>query len=212
MGVCCRDGVVLAAEKLALSKMMEPGSHRRTHRVDRHAGAAVAGLAADGRAVVDRAQAEASGYKAFYGARAPGRVLAERLASYVHVFNLYWYVRPFGVVTLLATYDAEEGPALWVVEPSGAARRHRGAAVGKGRQTARNELEKLDYTALTCREAVAALARALHAAHDEEKGFELEMAWVCDESGREFGRVPAELVAAADAAARAALEADDMDD
>lgn len=52
----------------------------------------------------------------------------------------------------------------------------------------------------------------LHAAHDEEKGFELEMAWVCDESGREFGRVPAELVAAADAAARAALEADDMDD
>ncbi len=29
----------------------------------------------------------------FYGDPIPGHILAERVASYVHVFNLYWYVR-----------------------------------------------------------------------------------------------------------------------
>ncbi len=28
-----------------------------------------------------------------YGDSIPGRVLADRLASYVHLFNLYWYSR-----------------------------------------------------------------------------------------------------------------------
>ena len=31
---------------------------------------------------------------------------------------------------------------------------------------------------------------SLHQVHDEEKGFEMELAWVCDESNRTFQRVP----------------------
>lgn len=38
----------------------------------------------------------------------------------------------------------------------------------------------------------------------------MELAWVCDESGRQFQRVPAELASEAEAAAKAALEAEDM--
>ena len=77
---------------------------------------------------------------------------------------------------------------------------------------ARTEIERLDLKSITCADAVTALARILHAAHEGDKPFELEMAWVCDASGRKFGRVPADLVAAADAAARAALDASDMED
>ena len=29
----------------------------------------------------------------FYGDIIPGQVLADRVASFVHVFNLYWYAR-----------------------------------------------------------------------------------------------------------------------
>lgn len=90
--------------------------------------------------------------------------------------------------------------------------RYFGAAVGKGRQAARTEIERLDLKTITCADAVAALARILHAAHEGDKPFELEMAWVCDASGKKFGKVPADLVAAADAAARAALDESDMED
>lgn len=211
IGICCKDGVVLGAEKLIISKMLEEHSNRRTFPLDRHAGAAIAGVAADGRAVINRAQSEAANYKSFYGDPIPGHVLAERVASYMHVFNLYWYVRPFGVCSLLAVYD-REGPQLYLVDPAGTMHRYNGTAVGKGRQGAKNEIEKLKLSEMTVCEGVAAVAKILHQVHDEEKGFEMELAWVCDESNRQFQRVPDELVAEAEKAAKEALEAEDMDD
>lgn len=51
---------------------------------------------------------------------------------------------------------------------------------------------------------------SLHSVHDEEKPFELELSWVCDESNNEFRRVPADLLAEATAAAKAALAESDM--
>ena len=49
--------------------------------------------------------------------------------------------------------------------------------------------------------------------HDDakDKQFELELGWVCDESNKMFQKVPADLHAAAEAAAKAALE-EDMED
>lgn len=89
--------------------------------------------------------------------------------------------------------------------------RYYGTAIGKGRQAAKTEIERLPLATLTCADAVTAVARILYAAHegDGAKPFELELAWVCDASGRVFERVPADLVAAAEAAAKAALEESD---
>ena len=49
---------------------------------------------------------------------------------------------------------------------------------------------------------------SLHTVHDEEKPFELELAWICDESKKEFKRVPADLAAEAEQQAKAALDED----
>ena len=57
---------------------------------------------------------------------------------------------------------------------------------------------------------VSSFVCSLHQVHDEEKGFELEMAWVSDESNRQFQRVPDALVAEAERLAKEALEAEDM--
>lgn len=54
---------------------------------------AIAGFPADGRQIVNRGMAEAQQYKSFYGDSIPGHVLAERLGGYVHLFNLYAYLR-----------------------------------------------------------------------------------------------------------------------
>lgn len=51
---------------------------------------------------------------------------------------------------------------------------------------------------------------SLHSVHDDEKPFELELSWVCEDSNNEFKRVPADLVAEASAAAKAALADSDM--
>ncbi|KAH8499312.1 hypothetical protein H0E87_018004 [Populus deltoides] len=158
IGIKCKDGIVMGVEKLIASKMMLPGSNRRIHTVHRHSGmfafsipdkigsclgsvgfdsdAAVAGLAADGRQIVARAKSEASNYQSVYGEPIPVKELADRVASYVHLCTLYWWLRPFGCGVILGGYD-RDGPQLYMVEPSGISYRYFGAAIGKGKQAAK---------------------------------------------------------------------------
>jgi len=50
----------------------------------------------------------------------------------------------------------------------------------------------------------------MYAVHDEEKAFELEMAWICEASERQFKQIPASIVADAEKKAKEAKEAADM--
>lgn len=161
IGVKCRDGVVLGLEKLVPSKLLVEGSNKRIYHIDKHVGAAVVGLGPDGRQMVNAAVGEASNYRSSLGGSIPGNVLADRLASYMHLFNLYWSTRPFGAAILFAVYDFD-GPALYLVEPNGVSQRYFGTAVGKGRQAAKTEVEKLKLGEMTCREALLEVAKILH--------------------------------------------------
>ncbi|KAL8197770.1 hypothetical protein R6Q57_024211 [Mikania cordata] len=78
----------------------------------------VAGLATDGRQIVARAKSEAHNYESTYGEPIPIKELAHRVASYVHLCTLYWWLRPFGSGVILGGYD-RGGPQLYMVEPSG---------------------------------------------------------------------------------------------
>ncbi|CAK9204995.1 unnamed protein product [Sphagnum jensenii] len=213
VGIKCKDGVVLGVEKLIPSKMLLEGSNRRIHAVHKHAGMAVAGLAADGRQIVGRARSEASQYLSFYGEDIPIKELCDRVAHYVHLCTLYWWLRPFGSAAILGGYD-RDGPQLYMIEPSGVAYRYFGAAVGKGRQAAKTAIEKLKLLEMTCREGIIAVAKIIYEVHDEakDKAFELELSWVCDESNKQHQRVPADLLEEAKVAAKAAKDALDEDE
>ncbi|XP_020241832.1 proteasome subunit alpha type-3-like [Asparagus officinalis] len=214
IGIKCKDGIVLGVEKLITSKMMLPGSNRRIHLISNfwNLCLAVAGLAADGRQIVARAKSEATNFEKTYGEPMPVKELADRVASYVHLCTLYWWLRPFGCGVILGGYD-RDGPQLYMVEPSGVSYRYFGAAIGKGRQAAKTEIEKLKLSEMTCREGVIEVAKIIYGVHDEakDKAFELELSWVCDESNRQHQKVPDALLEEAKAAAKAALEEMDAD-
>uniref|UniRef100_M8BND3 Proteasome endopeptidase complex n=1 Tax=Aegilops tauschii TaxID=37682 RepID=M8BND3_AEGTA len=237
VGIKCKDGIVLGVEKLITSKMILAGSNRRLHSVHRNSGLAVAGLAADGRQIVSRAKSEAANYEKVYGEPMPVKELADRVASYVHLCTLYWWLRPFGCGVILGGYD-RDGPQLYMIEPSGLSYKYFGAALGKGRQAAKThllkylerqtfrnggtitvifyenwEIEKLKLSELTCREGIVEVAKIIYGVHDEakDKSFELELSWVCEESNRQHEKVPSDLLEQAKAAAQAALEEMDAD-
>ncbi|KAF4692949.1 Proteasome subunit alpha type-3 [Perkinsus olseni] len=124
LALCCKDGIVFANEKFLLSKMLVPGTNKRIFPVDRHATLAISGLVADAKQIVERVQASI-----FYS-RYPGPVLADRVAMFMHMYTLYWSVRPFGSTVLLGVYDEVEGPQLYGIDPSGTAIKFKGIAVG----------------------------------------------------------------------------------
>lgn len=218
MGVRCKDGVVLAVEKAVISKMLVPGTLRRSHIVDKHAAITVCGLISDGRVIVDHARKECERYKEFYSRPIPGRILADRVAHFVHLYTLHWHVRPFGCAALLAVAD-EDGSELYMIEPSGVSYRYYACAYGKAKAAARTELEKLALNdkeknaVMTVEQAVGELAKILVRVHDEtkDKNYEIEMIWVKD--GGLANLVPRDLVDRAHEEAKKEAEADsDMEE
>jgi len=205
IALVCKDGIIFGVEKFVLHKTLLPNTNRRIFAIDRHVGMAVAGLLPDARQIVQRARSEASNYKKTYGEPIPPRVLAERIALFVHAYTLYWSVRPFGASILLGAFDAEleinqtnfQGE-LYCIEPSGTCYKYFGNAIGKGKQSAKTEIEKLKLNELTCEEAVFHLCKILNLVHDEskekKKKMEVEIAWISPQSKMQFDFVPKNIL------------------
>lgn len=205
---------MLGVENLILSKMMLQKSNRRIFNADLHTGVATAGISADARQLVNKARDESRSYKGFYGDDIPGELMADRLAGHVHMHTLYWYLRPFGASILVANYDDIIGPQLYMIDPSGTVHRYFGSCIGNHRLAAMAEVEKIDFEKVTCREAVMKVAEIIYKLHDDikDKAFELEMTWVCDESGRKHTTIPEDLREEAVKAAVEAKEKSEMED
>lgn len=195
VGACCKDGVVLAVEKIQMSRMLESSSNNRIHAIDRQAGLCVCGLLPDGKAIVGRAREECAMNRDVFGCPMLGAEVASRVASFMHVHTTHFMFRPFGCSVLIASYS-DDGPQLYVSDPSGTVAGYHGIALGKGKTIAKTEVEKLDFANLTCREAVNKLVTILHEVHDKQKDklYDIEVAWVCDESNRVFQHVPGALI------------------
>lgn len=195
IGIRCTDGVVMGVAKPLQHKMLLESSGKRIHSVDTGAGVAMTGFIPDGRQVVNRAREEAASYLETYGSTVPPKILAERMAHYMHYFTLHGSLRPFGASCLLAAYDEDtKEHSLYMVEPNGVAYSFYACAAGKGRQPAKTELEKLDLhkSPITTAEAVKQISRIIYMLHDEskDKPFELEMSWVSAESEWKHVGVP----------------------
>ena len=195
IGICCKDGVVVAVEKLLSSRMLESYSNNRILSVDRQAGICICGMLPDGKNIVGNARSEAENSRSLFAVPVLGSVLAARVAEYMHFFTTYFAFRPLGCSVIIASYS-DDGPQLYAVDPSGTSAGYHAVALGKAKTVAKSELEKIDFSAITCREAVKKAVAILYDVHDKSKDklFEMEVGWVCDESNRVFTHVPAELI------------------
>lgn len=158
-----KDGVVLAIEKIVTSKLYEDDAATRVFTIDKNIGIAIAGLHADGRYIVDIARQEAQNYRSQWNAKLdlekgdgtiPLKILVERVSAYIHAYTLYSAVRPFGVTIIIASWNEEDGPQLYKIEPSGTYFGYLACASGKAKQQAKTEMEKLKLGDMTTEDIV----------------------------------------------------------
>jgi len=207
----CKDGVVIAVEKVIATGLYLPTSTRRITNVDHHIGFGATGLYPDARALAQFCVEEAQDYYAEYREKIPCKHLADRLSLYVHAHTLYGALRPFGVGVFLASWNKHDGPQLFMVEPSGLAYGYQGWSVGKGRQAAKTEIEKLKLADMSCRTALKEATRIIYAVRDEtkDKNVVLELSWVGEHTNGRHEIVPADVAEEAETFAKKALEDDD---
>jgi 20S proteasome subunit alpha 7 len=228
IGIKAVDGIVLGVAKPIYHKMVVPNtaSYKRIHSIDTHLGIAATGFVPDARVAVSRAMDEASAYEQQYAVKMPPKLLADRLGEYMHYFTLHSSLRAFGAACVVAGYDADvQEHSLALVEPNGAAYSYFGVAIGKGKQAAKTELEKLQLhkpeSTITALQAVQHISKILLLLHRENndtasKPLEMELSWICQDSQWKHVGVPRDILAAAKTWAEEQLAAeegaDDGDD
>jgi 20S proteasome subunit alpha 7 len=148
-----------------------------------------------------------------FGIRIPGSALSERLGMKAQMNTIYASQRPYGSSLILASYDAIKGLGLYMIEPSGACYEYYGCASGRGKQLARNEIEKKNFRELTVQEALPHIAKILLKSQEEmkEKKQELELSILSEDTGYKHKIIDRVQVEALTAKAAEEIENEQME-
>ena len=136
-----KDSVIFAVEKRTMDLQEELGSEK-IFKIDGHLGAAIAGLTADARVLIDKARVQAQINILSYDEKISVRDVTREICDTAQVYTQNGGIRPFGVSLLIGGIDPKMGPKIFMTDPSGAFWGYFACAIGSGQNTARSFLEK----------------------------------------------------------------------
>ena len=143
MGIVCKDGVILIANRRKVDSLLVSGAVQKIFNLDKHVGAAAAGIMADARILVKQGRNHAQQHMLTYGERIDLNSLVRFIADIMQAYTQYGGIRPFGISVLFGGVD-KKGSQLYVVDPTGTYFQYKARAVGDG-STAANTLLAANY-------------------------------------------------------------------
>lgn len=142
MGVRGKDVVVLGVEKKSVAKLQEERTVRKICLLDDHVVMAFAGLTADARILINRAQIECQSHKLTVEDPVTLEYITRYIASLKQKYTQSNGRRPFGMSCLIGGFDYDGSPHLYQTEPSGIYYEWKANATGRSAKTVREFLEK----------------------------------------------------------------------
>ncbi|CDJ57230.1 proteasome subunit alpha type 4, subunit, putative [Eimeria maxima] len=143
LGILAKDGVVLAADKMVTSKLLDHGrAKEKLYKVDNHVMCAVAGLTADANILINQARVNAQRFLYQYGEPQPIEQLVVQICDIKQSYTQFGGLRPFGVSFLFAGWDKHYGFQLYHTDPSGNYSGWKATAIGVNNQSAQTILKQ----------------------------------------------------------------------
>jgi len=141
IGICAKNGVVLASEKKLGSVMVDEDSFHKVELLGVSKGLTFSGLSTDFKALLLKGRKEYHKFYSKFKTAITTRRMAEELGSVMQEATHSGGVRPFGVSLLVGGYD-DDGSHLYQIDPSGAHFGWKATAIGKNMIGMKNYLEK----------------------------------------------------------------------
>ena len=200
VGLQTKHGCILAVEKRLSSPLLDPSSVEKIAEIDTHIGAAMSGLVADARTLVEHARVEAQYHRFNYDEPLGVEALTQAVCDLALSFgegsdgnSEKRMSRPFGVALLLAGWDALDGPQLFFSDPSGTFVRYKAKAIGAGSEGAQSNLEESYSEGMTLEETEELALSTLKQVMEEKISTDnIELARVTPEKGFHIA-TPAEV-------------------
>ncbi len=171
IGIVCKDGVILIAEKRIIEKLIIPKSVEKISEVDDHIAATASGMLSDGRILIERAQLVAQQHRVTYDGPIDVLSVVKDICDMKQFYTQVGGARPFGVSILFA--GVTDKPELFVTDPTGIFFSYKATAIGEAETELKEFLEKNYKDTITTAEAiklgVSALKKVLNKDFDPEK-------------------------------------------
>ena len=161
IGMVCKDGVVLVADRRLINKHVVPESVEKIYQVDDHISGTATGYLMDGRVLIERAQLIAQQHRVTYDSPMDTRMLVKEICNIKQAFTQYGGARPFGISLLFAGVDDDHEPRLFETEPTGMFFQYMATAIGEGETEIKAILDKDYKETLTIEQGVQLAISAL---------------------------------------------------
>ena len=152
IGMVCKDGVVIVADKKVKDKLVVPESADKIQEVDEHIEATAAGFWSDARILIERAQLISQQHRVTYDSPIDVESVIKEIANVMQAFTQYPGTRPFGVHIMVAGINTEA--KLFVSEVTGNYTAYTATAIGENDEKIKEQLRKRYREDLTIEEAI----------------------------------------------------------
>lgn len=172
IGLVCKEGVLLVADKRITTKLIVPEAIEKMFRIDDHIAATASGIISDARVLIDRAQLRAQQHAVTYDSKIDILSIVKDICDLKQICTQSAGLRPFGCSLLIAGAEEDGSLKLFLTEPYGLYFQYKAAVIGEGEAEIEPILQKKYKPNLTIEEglklAISALQEAL------KKDFDLE--------------------------------------
>ena len=160
IGMVCRDGVLLVADKRIVEKLIIPESVEKIFKIDDHICATASGILSDARVLIERGQIKAQQHSVTYDSPIDSITIVKEICALQQICTQSAGLRPFGVSILIAGIDAN-GPKLFETDPTGIYFQYHATVIGEGEPEVEEILNKDYNTNMTIEEGLNLALSAL---------------------------------------------------
>ncbi len=171
IGIVCKDGVVLLADKRIVDTLIVPEAVEKIFQIDDHVASTAAGILSDARVLVERAQLRAQQHRVTYDSPVDILTIVKDISNLAQFCTQSGGLRPFGVSLLIAGVD-ETGPKLFETDPTGIYFQYKATVIGEGEPEIEEVLKKEYRDDMSMEDAIRLGLRALYKVIEKEFNYD----------------------------------------
>lgn len=163
IGVRVDEGVVMVAEKRPSSPLVDVTSTNKILLIDKHIGAAYAGLSPDARILIGQARTFSQIHRLTYDEDVDVELVTRHVGDILQAYTQHGGTRPFGVALMIGGLSRGV-PKLFMTDTSGAYTGYKAVAIGQFDQQINDQLKDKYTHSMTIEEAAVTALKAMRKA------------------------------------------------
>ncbi len=153
VGMVCSDGLFIIADKRIEDKLIVKKSTNKIYEIDSHIIASVAGIIADARVLIEKAQVLSQQHRITYDSPIEPELVIKDISNIKQQFTQYGGARPFGVSLMVAGINNDK-PELYTSDITGNYLSYNAHAIGENDEKIKDKLREKYKEGLSIKQGV----------------------------------------------------------